>query len=273
MPDREKLLGKLRDYPGLFVAFSGGVDSAVLLRAALEALGPDRVACATFRSALLSGRDLSDAALLAEKWGVSHVFLDVDEFSVPEVLHNDVRRCYFCKRLAFETLLAYQREHYPGWVLADGTNADDLHQYRPGLQALRELEVASPLALCGLQKDQVRALARELGVEVSEKPSSPCLATRLPYGTTLTRELLRRIELAEEVVRKAGVSTVRVRVHGEIARIETEPQAFSKLLGNHRLVTELHQLGFTYITLDLDGFRSGSMDRFPGRSESSKAGV
>lgn len=259
---RKELAARLQSYSGaqqgFCVAFSGGVDSAVLLRAACETGRP--VWAVYFKTALHPAREQQEARALAEEMGAAFACIEVDEFSEAGIENNPPDRCYRCKRLLFTRLSAFAREKGIA-VLCDGTNADDLHEYRPGLRALQELSVRSPLAELGIGKPQVRALAREMGLSVSDKPSSPCLATRLEYGAALCREDLSRVGRAEEFLKLLGFLAVRVRLHRGLARIEVPPDELEKLLACREAVClELQKLGFRYVTLDLSGLRSGSMD-------------
>lgn len=244
---------------GLCVAFSGGVDSTLILKAAVDLLG-EKVTAVTFSSRLSPKTEMDEAAKLAENIGAKHFVLQFDEFEDEKIITNPVDRCYHCKSYIFSSLKRFCRENNLGEV-ADGTNFDDLSQYRPGLQALRELNIHSPLAECGFTKAEVRECARELGLTVHSKPSAPCMATRVPYGTRLTDELLKRIERSEETLKALGFSGLRVRAHGDIARIELPKDQFQSAVRKSEMIAqELKKAGFNYVTLDLEGFRSGSMD-------------
>ena len=244
---------------GLCVAFSGGVDSTLLLRAAADALG-SRVSAVTFSSRLSPKTEPGEAAAAARAMGVTHYMLTFDELADERILANPPDRCYHCKHFIFRTLQDFAKAHGLGAV-ADGTNADDRNEYRPGLRALRELGVHSPLADCGFTKREVREAARALGLSAAGKPSAPCLATRVPYGERLTDALLEKIERAEEALHTLGFAQCRVRAHGDIARIEVPAEALSRALEKRaEIIAGLHEAGFIYITLDLEGFRSGSMD-------------
>lgn len=271
----EKLYELLRSYPGaengLCIAFSGGVDSAAVLCAACETGLP--VWAVYFKTALHPAREHEEARTLAEKMGAAFALIEVDEFSEAGIENNPPDRCYRCKRLLFTRLSSFAGKKGIT-VLCDGTNGDDLHEYRPGLRALQELSVKSPLAELGLSKQQVRRLAREKGLLVSEKPSSPCLATRLEYGAPLCRDDLLRIGRAEELLKSWGFLAVRVRLHRGLARIELPLNELEALLARREeLCGELESLGFRYVTLDLQGLRSGSMDiGLPEAKRSSSSG-
>lgn len=258
----ERLKARLQSYPGseagLCIAFSGGVDSAVVLRAACETGRP--VWAVYFQTALHPARERGEAKALAEGMGAAFSVLEVDELSEAGIENNPPDRCYRCKRLLFSKLSAFAQEKGIR-VLCDGTNEEDLHAYRPGLRALRELSVCSPLAELGLSKQAVRMLAREKGLPVSEKPSSPCLATRLEYHAPLCRADLARVGQAEAFLKDLGFPAVRVRLHRGLARVELPLDRLEKLLScREEVCKELESLGFRYITLDLQGLRSGSMD-------------
>lgn len=243
------------------VAFSGGVDSAYLVKACIDC--GLHVEAVTFETFLHPHGDLERAKDLAERLGAAHTRIAVDELSDPRILQNPPERCYYCKHLLFTTLRAWAAERGIETVL-DGTNADDLHEYRPGLRALQELGIASPLAECGLSKAEIRAASGVLGLETADKPSAPCLATRLPYGTTITPELLSRIDAGEALLRDFGFYNLRLRCHGEVARIEVDLSYLEAVLAHReQIVTGLQALGFRFVTLDLAGFQSGSYDRHP----------
>ena len=259
---------------GLCVAFSGGVDSAVLLCLA-EALRREHgLPAGSLRGVLFATQlhppaDEADAKQQAEAMGVPLEVARVDEFSDPAIMQNPPDRCYRCKRLLFQTLWETARK--AGLAVAvDGTNYDDLSEYRPGLRALRELEVRSPLAEAEMTKEEVRHLAKEMGLAVSRKPSSPCMATRLPYGDRLTPEKLRQAAEGEELLKQAGFPVCRLRVHENLARIEILPADFGRFGAVMEEITgKIKNLGFDYVTLDLEGFRSGSMDEPLRRMEKS----
>ncbi len=248
---------------GVCLAFSGGVDSALLLALCVKEKVP--VTAVTFQTVLHPKCDLENAKAVATKLGADHLILEMDEFSVPEILSNPPDRCYYCKKFLFERLTELAKQLGRGIVM-DGTNADDLKEYRPGLRALRELAVLSPLAECGISKAQVRQMAAELGLETASRPSAPCLATRLPYGTKISKELLQKIESGEEFLKGLGFPVVRLRVHpaadGGVARIEVPTDRLEDLLTcRETIVAYLKELGFAQVTIDLEGFRSGSYDK------------
>ena len=244
---------------GLCVAFSGGVDSTLLLKVASQVLG-GRLTAVTFSSRLSPKVEISEAQSIAKQYNVRHFTLQFDEFEDQRIFDNPPERCYICKKYIFTKLLEFCKANNLGAV-ADGTNADDLKQHRPGLAALKELNVFSPLAKCGFTKQEVRTIAQEFGVTVHNKPSAPCLATRIPYGTRLSDELLKRVENSEQYLTSLCIKGCRVRVYDNLARIEVQKEDFDLLLSNKNKIIEAFKgFGFIYITLDLEGFRSGSMD-------------
>jgi uncharacterized protein len=243
------------------VAYSGGVDSTLLLAVARRVLG-DRVIALTARSAIHERDELDDARRRAEGFGVSHETLPVELDGQQAVLDNPPDRCYHCKRLIFSTLQRHGGARgFP--VVVDATQADDLHELRPGLRALRELGVRSPLVEAGLGKAEIRELTARLGIEGAARPASPCLATRIPYGTAITPERLRRVSAAERILRGQGFANPRVRDYGDLARIEVRGEDIPRAAAwplRRAIVEPLRDLGYRYVTLDLEGYRSGSMD-------------
>ncbi len=244
------------------VAFSGGVDSSVVLKAACEAVkgSGGKVYAVTFSTRLHPQADLEVARKAAAQIGAVHQIVEVNELDNPLILNNPVDRCYLCKKYLFEHLLTFAKENDAALVL-EGSNADDMGVYRPGIRAVRELGVKSPLAELGITKAEVREMAVEMGLFVAHRPSTPCLATRLPYDTEISFELLERIDCGENWLREQGFDIVRLRVHGDILRIEIEKEKFGDFLAQAAEITaKMQALGFVYVTLDVEGFRSGSMD-------------
>ena len=257
----EAIMDELTDQD-MALAFSGGVDSSLLLKMAADraAKKGTKVWAVTFNSRLHPSCDLENARKVAGELGGIHVILEIDELEMEEIRSNPVNRCYLCKRNLFRTLMAFAKEKGVE-VLAEGTNEEDLHVYRPGIQAVRELGIRSPLAEAGLTKEEVRRLAAACGISAASRPSTPCMATRLPYGARMDYEILKKIEAGEEILRRMIGGNVRLRLHGQVVRIETDPERFSLALEKREeVVRQLKELGFVYITLDLEGFRSGSMD-------------
>lgn len=260
----EKRLYELKAEGRVAIAFSGGVDSTLLVAEAHRVLG-DGVLVVSAASPLIPHEDLAWARTFCEARALEHLVFDFDPFSVDGFVQNPRDRCYRCKKAIMGGLVERARDHGAS-VFADGTNADDVSGAipRPGLRALRELGFVSPLAEAGLTKKEVRALARDLGLEVWNKPAAACLATRFPYGALLTSEDLNRVEKAEALLHSAGFTQLRVRVHGTLARIELLPKEYELLLEDNRaqaIHTALCDLGFSFVTLDLAGFHSGGFDR------------
>lgn len=255
----ENLVGWFQSDVSYALAFSGGVDSAVVACGAMQA-GVSLIAV-TARGPSLSQRDWSDAQQLAQALHLKHAWLDAGESESRQYTRNDARRCYFCKSHLFSAI----NRQYPEHTILTGTNLDDLSDYRPGLQAAREASVRSPLAELEMGKTQVRQLADFWRLSVATKPASPCLASRIAYGVSVTAERLKMIETAEEIVRELlGCSDCRVRLHeGQLARIEVPQSDLAKLSSTeiYRALSErLQKLGFRYVTLDLAGFRSGNLN-------------
>lgn len=244
------------------IAFSGGVDSSLLVRLACDraAIYGTDVYAVMILSELAPAKDFEIAQQVAKEAGAHFVTLKINELSVPGIADNSLQRCYICKKYLFTRLLSFAKDKGIDAVL-EGTNEDDLHVYRPGIAAIRELDIQSPLAAAHMTKSEVRALAAEYGISVAHRPSSPCLATRFPYGTLLSMEALRQVEQGESILHRMGFSQVRLRVHGNVARIEVEAGEMPRLLEQAgEAVRGLKALGYDYVTLDLEGFRSGSMD-------------
>ncbi len=258
----EKLLGK---YDSALIAYSGGVDSTYLLYKAAEIIGRDNIVAVTVDSELALPEEVEKARQLAESLNLKISILKLDLLAVEAIKKNDPQRCYSCKKLIYSELLRLAANNKLP-VIMDGTNADDPGEHRPGLRALKELGVVSPLLEGGLVKEEIRLLSRKAGLVTWDKPAAPCLATRFPYGKQITAEGLQKIALAESFLRELGVTNnLRVRCHDNLARVEVDQQDFSLIINQRKIVLEkLKAFGFTYVTLDLGGFSSGSMDRVPG---------
>lgn len=244
----------------VIVAFSGGVDSSLLLKVAQNVLG-SRVLAVFIKSCLVPEEEVKRAVLLAQKWKVKHLVLNIDVLAKKEIRRNTRRRCYFCKKMIMAQLVGIAKKNGYRYVI-EGSNADDLKSIRPGQKALKEMDIRSPLAKAGFHKQEIRRFARQLKVENWAKPSFSCLATRLPYGTLLTKPLLKRIAYAEKILKGYNFKQIRLRVHKDVVRIELEKKEIGRLISifNETLVDKFKKLGFKYITCDLEGYRSGSMD-------------
>lgn len=259
MEKLESLRNTLRGYGRLCVAYSGGADSSFLAWVAHEVLGGDILAVLV-DSPTLARRDRRDAITWLEKAGINHEVVEEDSAAAEDFRRNDTMRCYFCKRGNYGLIRSVADRHGIRWI-ADGQNADDaLSAHRPGLRAGREMGVVSPLSDCGLTKGDVRRYGKMLGVTTWDKPANACLSSRIPYGVEITRERLGQVEAAEELLRSRGMEGCRVRWHGDVARIEAPQAFFVRLLNEAGLTGEMRAIGFKYVTLDMDGFRSGSMN-------------
>lgn len=256
----ERLKDALSGCGRLAVAFSSGVDSAFLLYAAHEALG-DNAAAFIAEAPVFPERERREAEEFCGRYGIRLVKVRPKLLSDDAFRLNPKDRCYHCKKLLMGALLdAAKREEFS--CLAEGSNTDDVSDFRPGMRALEELGIISPLKDAGFGKAEIRALSREFGLKTWDKPSFACLASRIAYGEAVTEDKLRAVEKAEELLFSLGIKQLRVRVHGDSARIETENGDMKKILENKDLISRsLHDLGFRFVSLDLDGFRSGSMNR------------
>jgi uncharacterized protein len=254
---RETILG----YGHLAVAYSGGVDSALLAYLAREQLGEAAVAFIA-DSPTLPRRELESAVQFCADHDIKLVVFATHEFENAEYLANSRDRCYWCKRALFEELLA-RIEGYGLTIVAEGSNTDDLGDYRPGRKAIAEMAAVSPLLEADISKAEVRAISKELGLATWDKPSAACLASRLPYGQQIDVGVLSKVEQAEDFLHDLGFAVARVRAHGDLARIEVEPSALERLCaGDVRtdVTQRLHELGFKFVSVDMDGYRLGSLN-------------
>ncbi len=266
----QKIIAYFEPYlaEGVCIAFSGGADSSLLLKAAClarEAHLEDRkkplpILALIAQTRLHPHEDTLQAQALALSMGAECQILSIDEFDDPRIMDNPPNRCFLCKRLLFSSIKARAAQCGRLHVF-DGTNESDTKEYRPGLAALKELQIKSPLMKLGITKGQVRQLSRQLHLETSDKPATPCMATRLPYGARLNYDLLDRIHQGETALRQMGFYNVRLRYHHPLVRIEVDSRDLEKVVcQREEIIRLIKELGFSYVTLDLEGFRSGSMD-------------
>lgn len=259
---RDRLLGLLRGYGSCAVAFSGGLDSTVLAKAAQIALG-DHAVAVTGVSASLAAGELDECRDLARQIGIRHEVIETNELTNPEYQRNDSNRCYHCKTELFVEVEKLSRRLGVA-VVCDGSNRDDHGEHRPGLRAAREQQVKSPLAECEFTKPEIRQLAAHWDVPIWDKPATPCLSSRIAYGEQVTPERLEMIDRAERFLREQGFQPLRVRYHrGDVARIEVSPDALPRFFDadfRREVIDCLKAAGFKYVSLDLEGFRSGSLN-------------
>jgi uncharacterized protein len=254
-----KLDSILTDLKSFVVAFSGGVDSSFLIYRA-HLLRDIKMIAVTVRTPYIPAREINEAREFTAAHGISHKIIDV---SFPEIIrHNPLERCYLCKKTLFGKIVGFAAENDYKYI-ADGTNRDDTSDYRPGLRALKEMSVRSPLSEAGLTKQEIRELSRKAGLSLWDKPAMACLLTRIQYETEVSEEMLKMIEQAEDHLLEKGYPGTRVRVHGDLIRIECMPGYLEKIISDperEHIVANLKKIGFRYISLDLEGYRTGSMN-------------
>ena len=269
---KQKLENYLRELGSLAVAFSSGVDSTFLLKVAKDVLG-DRAIAVTAKSCSFPGRELDEATAFCEKEGIRQIVIESEELDIDGFRQNPKNRCYICKRELFTKIIRTAAENGIEYV-AEGSNMDDNGDYRPGLMAVAELGVKSPLRYAELTKEEIRELSKEMNLPTWDKPSFACLASRFVYGETISEEKLHMVDQAEQLLLDLGFRQVRVRIHGNIARIEVLPEEIGKLTEEPirtKVYTTLKALGFAYVTMDLSGYRTGSMNETLDASEKALA--
>ncbi|MGN0393879.1 MAG: ATP-dependent sacrificial sulfur transferase LarE [Coprococcus sp.] len=255
------LCERLNEYTksNIAVAFSGGVDSSLLLLLAVNAANKNgnSVYAYTIATTLHPAKEISDAVSMAEQIGAVSRVIHVDELKEAGIENNPVNRCYLCKKCMFSKL----KKDVGNLVVLEGTNEDDMHVFRPGIKALKELGVISPLADVHLTKSEIRYLAKDFGIETADKPSAPCMATRFPYNTRLNKSQLEQVAAMEDYIRSIGLYNVRCRVHGNLVRIEVDYDAVDMIMKYRESIVEYIKMkGYRYVTVDMDGFHSGSWD-------------
>lgn len=258
----ERLVSILKNYDSLAIAFSGGVDSSYLLALSHKVLGK-KVFAITAVSPVHPAREIKFAKKFTANCKIKHVIIKSDEMRIPEFIANNRNRCYVCKKNLFPKMLEYAVKSGVKY-LAHGANVDDLNDFRPGFSAASELNVAAPLIDAGFSKKDIRKLSKNMNLETWNKPAMACLATRIPYGTSITAEILNKIEDAENALIDLGFSTCRVRHHGDLARIEVPPKDFKKILSKENkeaIIKTIKTSGYIYVTMDIEGYIQGSMNR------------
>ena len=255
----EELNNRLKELKKVAISFSGGIDSSFLLFVANNVLKKENVLAIIAKGVMVPRKDYEEAISFLKENKFNFIEILYNPLEVKEFKENLKDRCYYCKKSLMSQIKTVAKDNNFN-ILLDGKNADDLKVYRPGNKVADELEIISPLAELGFSKQNIRDEAKKLGIKIWDKPSNSCLATRVPYNTILTKELLRKIDLSEEIIKNIGIKNLRVRVHNEIARIEVSKEDFKIIFENENIIEKIKNIGFRYVTLDLSGLQSGSFD-------------
>lgn len=255
----EELNNRLKELKKVAISFSGGIDSSFLLFVANSVLEKENVLAIIAKGATVPRKDYEEAICFLKENNFNYIEIEYNPLEVEEFKKNLKSRCYYCKKALMKKIQTVAKENNFN-ILLDGKNADDLKAYRPGNKVSNELGIISPLAELGFFKQNIRDEAQKLGIKIWNKPSNSCLATRVPYDTILTEELLRKIDLSEEIIKNIGIKNLRVRVHNEIARIEVPKEDFKIIFENENIIEKIKNIGFKYVTLDLSGLQNGSFD-------------
>lgn len=259
---QDVLRGIIKSYGVVAVAYSSGVDSTYLLKIAVDTLGVDKVLALTARSAMFPKREYDEANDFCKKYGIRQIVVEIDEREIDGLCDNPRNRCYLCKKAIFSRFIEIAKREGIETIL-EGSNIDDLGDYRPGMMAIAELEIKSPLKEAGLGKEEIRLLSKKLGLATYDKPSFACLASRFVYGERIDREKLAMVEKAEELLDEMGFIQRRVRIHGRLARIEVMPEDIERIMleeNRDKIYRRFIELGFTHVALDLKGYKLGSMN-------------
>lgn len=256
---QRQLKNRLKKMNKAVIAFSGGVDSSFLLAFAYKILGENIIAV-TINSPFISPRELREAKEFTKTRKIKHKIINIEMNEMKAIATNPIDRCYYCKKLIFSKIKDYAKKENINYVL-DASNYNDLNDYRPGMKALKELGIESPMINAGLTKDDIRLLSKDMNLNTWDKPSMACLASRFPYGTPITFSKLKKVEKSEAYIQSFGIRQVRVRYHDEIVTIEVEKNELNLIFKNSNKITKfIKKLGFKYVTLDLDGYRTGSLN-------------
>lgn len=256
---KQKLEKKLKELEKVVISYSGGIDSSFLVKFAKEILGKEKVLAIIANGEMIPRKDYKEAIKFLAENEISYIEIPFVALDIKEFKENKKNRCYYCKKKLMTQIIEVAKENGISNVL-DGSNLDDKREYRPGMEAKKELGIISPLEELGFTKKDIRRNAKDIGIKFWDKPSNSCLATRFPYNVELTQEGLKKVEKAEEIIKSLGITNTRVRVHGRLARIEVKDKDFATIIQNKEEIEKIKKIGFNYVTLDIMGIKSGSFD-------------